>query len=140
MAPRLSDVNDVADGEPYQIPWGTGGAGQPPVNIHGYDAAILIDVCKAPTRLDSSWFEAQYNCGVLAFDLQDYPRALTADEMALAIQPRSSNARYNFALALKASGYVTDAEIELKKVVAADPDNVRAHLALGNLYEFQFRS
>ncbi|MGO9238905.1 MAG: hypothetical protein ACLP4V_34155 [Methylocella sp.] len=47
MAPRLSDVNDVADGEPYQIPWGTGGAGQPPVNIHGYDAAILIDVCKA---------------------------------------------------------------------------------------------
>ncbi|MGO8765815.1 MAG: tetratricopeptide repeat protein [Limisphaerales bacterium] len=100
--------------------------------------AEALDSYGKATRLDSSWFEAQYNCGVLAFDLQDYPRALTADEMALAIQPRSSNARYNFALALKASGYVTDAEIELKKVVAADPDNVRAHLALGNLYAQQY--
>ncbi len=68
MAPRLSDVNDVADGEPYQIPWGTGGAGQPPVNIHGYDAAILIDVCKAVAQAHSkselaNWFSPRGRFG-----------------------------------------------------------------------------
>ena len=53
--------------------------------------------------------------------------------MALAIQPDSTDARYNFALALKAAGYATDAVNELNKVVAASPKEARAHLALGNL-------
>jgi tetratricopeptide (TPR) repeat protein len=86
------------------------------------------------TRDDPGWFEAQYNCGVLAYRLRDYQFALAAYEMALAIQPDSPDARYNFALALKASGYVPDAVKELKKIVAGKPDDVRAHLELGNLY------
>ena len=57
-----------------------------------------------------------------------------AYEYALAIQPDSIDARYNFALALKAAGYVPDAVNELKKVVTARPDEARAHLALANLY------
>lgn len=32
---------------PLKFQWGTGGAGQPPTIIHGYDAALLIDLCKA---------------------------------------------------------------------------------------------
>ena len=51
--------------------------------------------------------------------------------MALAIQPDSVDARYNFALALKTAGYVTDAANELEKILAANPNEVRAHLALG---------
>ena len=35
---------------PLKFQWGTGGADQPPAIIHGYDAAILIDVCKAVAR------------------------------------------------------------------------------------------
>ena len=57
--------------------------------------------------------------------------------MALAIQPDSADARYNFALALKAAGYVTDAVNELRKLLASNPGDVRAHLALGNLYAQQ---
>jgi P63C domain len=30
---------------PLKFQWGSGGAEQPPVTIHGYDSAILIDVC-----------------------------------------------------------------------------------------------
>jgi tetratricopeptide (TPR) repeat protein len=86
---------------------------------------------------DPGWYEAQYNYGVLAYQLRDFSAALTAYEMALAIQPGSTDARYNFALALKAAGYVTDAVNELKKVAAAGPGEVRAHLALGNLYAQQ---
>jgi hypothetical protein len=32
---------------PLKFQWGTGGAGIPPTTIHGFDATLLIDVCKA---------------------------------------------------------------------------------------------
>jgi len=89
------------------------------------------------TELDPAWFEAQYNYGVIAFHLRNYNQSLAAYEMALAIQPDSVDARYNFALALKAAGYVTDAVNELNKILAANPDEVRTHLALGNIYAQQ---
>jgi tetratricopeptide (TPR) repeat protein len=74
---------------------------------------------------------------VMAYRLGDFNESLPAYEMALAIQPDSTGARYNFALALKAAGYVTDAVNELKKILVSKPDDVRAHLALGNLYAQQ---
>ncbi|HEX3889376.1 MAG TPA: tetratricopeptide repeat protein [Verrucomicrobiae bacterium] len=85
-------------------------------------------------QLDPAWFEAQYNYSVLAYRLKNFRQSLAACEMALAIQPDSADARYNFALALKASGYMTDAVNELKKIVAANPSEARAHLALGDIY------
>jgi tetratricopeptide (TPR) repeat protein len=91
------------------------------------------------TELDPGWFEAQYNYGVIAFRLRNVNQSLAAYEMALAIQPDSVDARYNFALALKVAGYVTDAVNELMKILAANPDEVRAHLALGSLYAQQLR-
>ena len=89
-------------------------------------------------ELDPSWFEAQYNYGVMAYRAQEFHQSLAAYEMALAIQPDSVNARYNFALALKSAGYAPDAVNELEKILASNPDEVRAHLALGNLYAQQF--
>jgi tetratricopeptide (TPR) repeat protein len=83
--------------------------------------------------LDPSWFEAQYNTGVLAHRLRNYALALPRYEMALAAQPDSADARYNFALALKAAGYVPDAAEQLKIMLAANQREVRAHLALANL-------
>jgi tetratricopeptide (TPR) repeat protein len=89
-------------------------------------------------EFDPSWFEAQYNYGVMAYRAQEFRQSLAAYEMALAIQPDSVNARYNFALALKAAGYAPDAVNELEKILASHPDEVRVHLALGNLYAQQF--
>jgi tetratricopeptide (TPR) repeat protein len=89
------------------------------------------------TELDPGWFEAQYNYGVIAFRLRNFNQSLAAYEMALAIQPDSVDARYNFALVLKAAGYVPDAVDELIKILAVNPDEMRAHLALGNLYAQQ---
>ena len=103
-------------------------------------ASRLTDAMQAyrqAVTLDPSWFEAEYNYGVLAHHLGDIKAALTAYETALTIQPDSANARYNFALALKAAGYALDAVNELKKVAAASTDEVRAQLALGNLYSQQ---
>lgn len=83
--------------------------------------------------LDPAWFEAQYNAGVIAHRLRNYSSALTSYETALSLQPDSVDARYNFALALKAAGFVPDAAEQLKKILAANPGEVRAHLALANL-------
>jgi tetratricopeptide (TPR) repeat protein len=77
------------------------------------------------TEQDPGWFEAQYNYGVIAYRLRNYNQSLAAYEMALAIQPDS------------VAGHVTDAVNELKKIVASNPDEVRAHLALGNIYAQQ---
>jgi hypothetical protein len=38
---------------PMKFQWGSGGAEQPPAEIHGYDATILIDLCKAIVQADS---------------------------------------------------------------------------------------
>jgi len=83
---------------------------------------------------DPSWFEAQYNTAVLAHRLRLYSLALSHYENALAIQPDSTDARYNFALALKAAGYVPDAINELRKILATNPAETRAQLALANIY------
>lgn len=83
---------------------------------------------------DPSCFEAYYNLGVAAYEAKAYQTALMAYETALALEPDSAAARYNFALALRDSGYLLDAAAELEKVVAANPIDTRAHLALGNLY------
>lgn len=88
---------------------------------------------------DPSWFEAQYNLGVLAARQKYLSQSLAAYEQALAIQPDSVDARYNFAMTLKAAGYAVDAVNELQKLVAVNPSEVRAHLALGNLYAQQLR-
>ena len=83
--------------------------------------------------LDPAWFEAQYNTGVLAHRLRNYALALPRYEMALAVSPDSADGRYNFALALKAAGYVPDAAEQLKIMLAANQKEVRAHLALANI-------
>jgi Flp pilus assembly protein TadD len=98
-----------------------------------------LDAYKRAAQLDPSWFEVQYNCGVLAYRQKHFDQSLSAWEMALAIQPASMDARYNFAMALKTAGYVTDAINELKKILSVKPGEARAHLALANIYAQQFR-
>ena len=85
-------------------------------------------------HLDPRYFEAQYNLGLVAYEMRNYRSSLAAWEMALAIRPDSTDARYNFALALKAAKYPLDAVNELEKIVAAAPDEARAQLVLGILY------
>jgi tetratricopeptide (TPR) repeat protein len=59
---------------------------------------------------------------------------LSAYERALSIKPTDANARFNFALALQKAGHPRDAANELETLLAAQPDEARAHLSLANLY------
>lgn len=38
---------------PLKFQWGSGGAEQPPAEVHGYDATMLIDLCRAIVRADT---------------------------------------------------------------------------------------
>ncbi len=53
---------------------------------------------------------------------------------ALTIEPNSADARYAFAWVLGRKGYYIDAANELNKLLAAHPQELRAHLLLGNYY------
>ncbi|MBI3876254.1 MAG: tetratricopeptide repeat protein [Verrucomicrobia bacterium] len=85
-------------------------------------------------RTDPAFFEAQHNVGAMANQVNQMPRALLAYETALALQPASLSARFNFALCLENAGYYRDAANELERLLTDYPDEARAHLALANLY------
>jgi tetratricopeptide (TPR) repeat protein len=101
--------------------------------------ADALEYYRRAAALDPAWFEAQYNCGVMAYRLRDYQFSLSAYETALAIDPESTDARRNFALALKSAGYVTDAVNELRKILVSNSNDARVHLELGNLYAQKLR-
>jgi tetratricopeptide (TPR) repeat protein len=79
-----------------------------------------------------------------AYDNGEMPISLSAYETALAITPKSFNARFNFALALKKAGYLIDAAQQLERLLVINPGESPAHLAaahlmLASLYSEQFR-
>jgi tetratricopeptide (TPR) repeat protein len=85
-------------------------------------------------QADPTSFSAHYNLAVVAFDLEDWPRALASYERALVVAPQDPRARYGFGLALERAGYPLDAAAEWQKVLAQRSEHVEAHLALANLY------
>lgn len=85
-------------------------------------------------QADPSFAEAHHYLALMAGNVNQLPRALYACEIALALQPASLNARYNFALTLEKAGYYRDAASELERVLTDYPDEGSAHLALANVY------
>ena len=100
--------------------------------------AEAIQAYHQATTADPAYFEAYYNLGLAAAAAGDRPQALSAGEYALAIRPDSAEARLNFAQLLKQVNYLFDAANELSIVINNNPNDARAHLALGNLYAQQF--
>jgi len=127
-SPRLPEKGDHSVGSPAAVAFAKAQAAE--VDEKWPDA---LEWYQQAATLDPSWFQAQYNAGVIAHRLHNYALALPRYEDALAIQPDSVDARYNFALALKAGAYPVDAANELKKILSANPNEVRAHLTLGNI-------
>jgi Flp pilus assembly protein TadD len=96
--------------------------------------SAALSAYREATYLDPSFFEAYYNLGLSAAGAGKLTEALPAYENALAIRPDSVDARYNFALSLQRANYIGDAVVELEKLTNSNPNEAKAHLALGNLY------
>jgi tetratricopeptide (TPR) repeat protein len=98
-----------------------------------------IQAYRQAAQLDPSYFDAYYNLGRAGSEAGNLGLALSSYESALAVKPDSLDARYNFALALKQGNYFLDAVHELEQLLKREPNDSRAHLALGNLYAQQFQ-
>jgi tetratricopeptide (TPR) repeat protein len=104
---------------------------------HAQETNRLADAVKsyrAATQLDPSFFEAAFNLALAESLVGNTRASLSAYEHALAIRPESPEARYNFALVLEQANYPIDAANEFEKLLSTTPGEVRAQLALGNLY------
>jgi Flp pilus assembly protein TadD len=99
-----------------------------------YRFSEAISAYQRAVQSDPSFFEAQYNLGVAAYENGDLPMALSAYETALAIEQDSLKARFNFASTLEQAGYPRDAADEFEKLVPHHDDEVRIHASLANLY------
>jgi tetratricopeptide (TPR) repeat protein len=111
--------------------------GNTAMRMKRYDEAVLL--YRQAAQADPGWFNAQQNLTAAALESGNLSEALKAGETALALRPDSAEARYNFALALRRSNYVLDAAAQLERLLAENPDDVRAHLTAGNLYAEQLR-
>lgn len=99
--------------------------------------AEAIENYRQATLLDPTYFEAHYNLALAAYQNKNLPLALAENELAVTANPKSNDARYNFALTLREANYPVDAANELQAIVAIEPDAVRAHFSLANLYSQQ---
>lgn len=103
------------------------------------DRTKAITEYQAALQSDPAFFNAYYNLGLAALDGGNVRMSLAAYETALALNSASADARYNFALALKSAGYFEDAAAQLLQILAASPEDARAHLAVANLFSQQLR-
>ena len=71
------------------------------------------------------------------YQSRNLPLALAANELAIAAKPSSLDARYNFALTLRDANYPADAAHELSTILKSNPEEIRAHFALANIYAQQ---
>jgi tetratricopeptide (TPR) repeat protein len=96
--------------------------------------AAAIEYYRQAVTADPSFFEAQYNLGLAAYQMRDLPLALAANENAVRLKPDSADARFHFAMALRDANYPVDAADQLRQLLGEAPGEARAHLALANLY------
>jgi tetratricopeptide (TPR) repeat protein len=99
----------------------------------GNRAEAMRDYQEA-VKADPTYFEAGLALGLAAIDAKDYPAALDALGQVLTVDANSADARYAFAWVLGKRGYYQDAANELDKLLSVHPQEVRAHLLLGNFY------
>jgi tetratricopeptide (TPR) repeat protein len=151
-------TNEQASAEPPPVPAGTRYDYPPPVTpIPGdrtrakqllaeavgarqaRDFTQSIRAYQGAIAADPTFYEASFELGLAAIEDRDYPTALEALHRALALQGNSAEARYAFAWTLQKRGYTEDAVHELDKLLGQHPEDVRAHLLLGNLYAGKLR-
>ena len=88
---------------------------------------------QAAVQIDPTHFDAWFRLGLATYETGEWPRCLEACEHALALQPESIDARYNFAFGLKQANYSLDAAAQLERILQLNSSETRAHLALANL-------
>lgn len=83
---------------------------------------------------DPANFDAAYLLGLTQQNTSDYAASCQSFELALAINPKSSDARYGFAWSLQKAKFPQDAANELEKALEQSPTDAKANLLLATIY------
>ena len=97
--------------------------------------AAYLEAVKA----DPAWFEARFKLGQASYYTGETSLALQSFENALSIDPNDGPARFNFAMSLVQGNYFAEAANELETFLQFDPNNIQAHLEVGNIYAEKLR-
>lgn len=98
------------------------------------DLRTAIGLYQRAAELDPACFAAHHNLGLAALDAGDLPRALLAGDCATRLDPKSVSARRLFAAALQRANFPAEAAQQLERLLAQEPNDAPAELALAGLY------
>ncbi len=99
------------------------------------EAAVMM--FRRAVELDAAHYDAWFNLGHALDRLDDAHSACHAFGEALRLAPGNHELRLQYAETLKAVGRLDEAEAQLRRVVADDPDSVPAWVGLSTLKTFR---
>lgn len=94
-------------------------------------AAALYDQA---AQADPSFYPAHHNLALLALDLNEPAKAVTAAEYATTLQPESTASRQLYAAALQRANFPADAAEQVERLLQANPNDSQNHLTVAGLY------
>lgn len=96
--------------------------------------AAVIAIAPESREADAARAQLGYARGLALLDEQDPAGAQEIFERMLAVVPDDASTRFQLGRAWYMQGRIGEAEMQLTRVVEAEPDNQQAHLLLGSLY------
>jgi tetratricopeptide (TPR) repeat protein len=94
-------------------------------------AAVLYEQA---AQADPSFYPAHHNLALLALDLNEPAKAVTAAEYATTLQPDSTASRQLYAAALQRANFPADAAEQVERLLQANPNDAQCHLTVAGLY------
>lgn len=98
------------------------------------DYAGAAALYEQAAQADPSFYPAHHNLALVALDLNEPAKAVTAAEYATALQPDSAASRQLYAAALQRANFPADAAEQIERLLQVNPNDSQNHLTVAGLY------
>lgn len=98
------------------------------------DYARAAALYEQAAQADPSFYPAHHNLALLALDLNEPAKAVTAAEYATTLQPDATASRQLYAAALQRANFPADAAEQVERLLQANPNDSQNHLTAAGLY------
>lgn len=98
------------------------------------DYAGAAALYEQAAQADPSFYPAHHNLALVALDLNEPAKAVTAAEYATTLQPDSAASRQLYAAALQRANFPADAAEQIERLLQANPNDSQNHLTVAGLY------
>lgn len=98
------------------------------------DYAGAAGLYEQAAQADPSFYPAHHNLALVALDLNEPAKAVTAAEYATTLQPDSAASRQLYAASLQRANFPADAAEQIERLLQANPNDSQNHLTVAGLY------